>query len=36
MDLTVVVMSMDAAKCFELFGENNVREIWVPGVKSNV
>lgn len=27
---------IEAEKCFELFGENGVREIWVPVVKSNV
>jgi len=26
---------IEAEKCFERFGENNVREIWVPVVKSN-
>ena len=27
---------IEAEKCFELFGENGVREIWVPVVKSGV
>ena len=27
---------IEAEKCFELFGENNAREIWVPVVKANV
>jgi len=25
---------IEAEKCFELFGENSIREIWVPVVKS--
>ncbi|MCL2610846.1 MAG: hypothetical protein FWE02_04115 [Defluviitaleaceae bacterium] len=27
---------IEAEKCFELFGENNVRKIWVSAVKFNV
>jgi predicted transcriptional regulator YdeE len=27
---------IEAEKCFELFYQNGVREIWVPVVKSNV
>jgi len=27
---------IEEEKCFELFGEYNVREIWVPVVKSNI
>ncbi|MCL2445813.1 MAG: hypothetical protein FWD06_03475 [Oscillospiraceae bacterium] len=27
---------IEAEKCFELFGENGAREIWVPVVQSNV
>jgi len=27
---------IEAEKCFELFGENDTREIWVPVARSNV